>query len=82
MCETSVSGGHHKWCGIYIDEVDQLKGALASKSWGGWGVANFWMMWEAPDQREPTMEGFELAEIRCNFRQNQPSKANFQGQLW
>ena len=26
--------------------------------------ANFWMLWEAPDQREPTIEGLELAQIR------------------
>ena len=44
--------------------------------------ANFWMLWEAPDQREPTIEGLKVAQIERNFPQNWPSRANFEGQVW
>ena len=42
---------------------------------------NFFMLWEVPDQREPTMEGLESAQSSQNFPQNWPSKANFEGQV-
>ena len=79
---TSVFHHHHKWHRNYFHRDCQDKGAVASNSWGGWGVANFCMLWEAPDQREPTIEGLKVAQIERNFPQNRPSRANFEGQVW
>ena len=46
-----------------------------------WGFAIFPMLWEVPDQREPTIEWLNLAQIRWNFPSSRPSKANFEGQV-
>ena len=44
----------HKLYSRDIIRVDQVEGALASKSLGGSGVGKFSKLSEAPDQRKPT----------------------------
>ena len=58
-----VFHGHHKCYRTDIDRDDELKGAVASNSQGGTGVADFFMVWEVPDQREPTIEWLKVAQI-------------------
>ena len=53
MRKTTVFHQHHKCYRTDIDKDDE--GALASKSQGGSGVGIFCIVWEVPDQREPTI---------------------------
>ena len=53
MCKTSVSADHKLYSRDII-RVDQVEGAIASKSLGGSGVGKFSKLSEAPDQRKPT----------------------------